>query len=276
MRSVGCKPTRLLFFFQVHLLYLDDAGSPGNKDENYFVLGGICVFEAQVDWFSREIDKLAAPYNANTPEDVEFHASTIFSRREDPWKNLSIDEARGVLKSLLKVVGGSYRTTRLFACAIHKKSLRGRDPVEMAFEDLCKRFDFFLDRLRADGDPQRGLIVLDKTTRETSLQKLSKEFRKVGTRWGALKNIADTPFFVDSKASRMVQIADHVAYAVFRRYNSGDAQYMDLIAHRFDAVDGIIHGLAHKHADTAACTCPGCLSRRFAANRSGSSPSDPI
>jgi hypothetical protein len=260
----------------VHLLYLDDAGSPGNKDENYFVLGGICVFEAQVDWFSREIDKLAAPYNANTPEDVEFHASTIFSRREDPWKNLSIDEARGVLKSLLKVVGGSYRTTRLFACAIHKKSLRGRDPVEMAFEDLCKRFDFFLDRLRADGDPQRGLIVLDKTTRETSLQKLSKEFRKVGTRWGALKNIADTPFFVDSKASRMVQIADHVAYAVFRRYNSGDAQYMDLIAHRFDAVDGIIHGLAHKHADTAACTCPGCLSRRFAANRSGSSPSDPI
>ena len=45
----------------MYLLYLDDAGSPGNANEDYFVLGGVCVYEAQVDWFSREIDKLAAP-----------------------------------------------------------------------------------------------------------------------------------------------------------------------------------------------------------------------
>ena len=57
------------------LLYLDDAGSPGNPAEEYFVLGGVCVFEAQVDWFSRELDKLATPSDQN-PEDVEFHAST--------------------------------------------------------------------------------------------------------------------------------------------------------------------------------------------------------
>ncbi len=90
------------------------------------------------------------------------------------------------------------------------------------------------------------MIILDKTTRETSLQKLSREFRKSGTRWGSLKNIADTPFFVDSRASRLIQVADHVAYAVFRRYNAGDAQYMDIIAHRFDEADGVIHGLSHK------------------------------
>lgn len=40
----------------MYLLYLDDAGSPGNAAEEYFVLGGICVFEAQVDWFSREVN----------------------------------------------------------------------------------------------------------------------------------------------------------------------------------------------------------------------------
>jgi hypothetical protein len=67
----------------------------------------------------------------------------------------------------------------------------------------------FLGRLRSEGDAQRGMLILDKTTRETSLQKLSREFRKVGTQWGVLKNIADTPFFVDSRASRLVQIADH-------------------------------------------------------------------
>ena len=57
-----------------------------------------------------------------------------------------------------------------------------------------------------------------------------------------MKNIADTPFFVDSRASRLVQIADHVAYSVFRRYNWGDAQYLDIIASRFDEADGVIHG----------------------------------
>jgi hypothetical protein len=33
----------------MYLLYLDDAGSPGNPAEEYFVLDGVCVFEAQVD-----------------------------------------------------------------------------------------------------------------------------------------------------------------------------------------------------------------------------------
>lgn len=246
----------------MYLLYLDDAGSPGNPAEEYFVLGGVCVYEAQVDWFSRELDKLATPY-AKNPEDVEFHASTMFSRREAPWKGLSIDEARGLLKSILLVAKSSYEKARLFACAIHKKSFPGADPVALAFEDLCQRFDYFLSRCRQQGDQQRGLIILDKTTRETSLQQLSREFRKAGTRWGSLKNIADTPFFVDSRASRMVQLADHVAYAVFRRYNTGDAQYMDIIASRFDESDGVYHGLSHKHADRLACTCPGCLSRRL-------------
>jgi len=95
------------------------------------------------------------------------------------------------------------------------------------------------------------------------LQKLSREFRKAGTRWGSLKNIADSPFFVDSRASRLVQLADHVAYSVFRRYNTGDAQYMDIIASRFDEADGVYHGLSHKHADRLNCTCHGCLSRRL-------------
>ncbi len=251
----------------MYVLYLDDAGSPGNLSESYFVLGGLCVYEAQIDWFSREIDKLGAAHNAASPEDVEFHASEIFSRRAAPWDKLDVHEARGTLKSVLQVVNNSYPTTRLFACAINKKAYPDLDPVEMAFEDLCKRFDLFLSRLKADGDSQRGMIVLDKTTRETSLQKLSREFRKVGTKWGALKNIADTPFFVDSRASRLVQVADHIAYSVFRRYNAGDAQYFDLIAHRFDSVDSVIHGLVHKHSERHACTCPACLSRRLTAGR---------
>lgn len=139
----------------------------------------------------------------------------------------------------------------------------------MAFEDLCQRFEFFLARQRQAGDPQRGPLILDRTTREPTLQRLSREFRKVGTQWGVLRNLADTPLFVDSRASRLVQIADHVAYSVFRRYSSGDAQYFDIfdiIASRFDEADGVIHGLVHKNAERFACLCPACLSRRLGRN----------
>ena len=66
-------------------------------------------------------------------------------------EGLSINEARGALKSVLNEVSSSYNGTRLFACAIAKRDYPERDPVEMASKDLCKRFDFFLSRRLAGG-----------------------------------------------------------------------------------------------------------------------------
>ena len=71
---------------------------------------------------------------------------------------------------------------------------------------------------------------------------MSVEFRTIGTRWRVIERLADTPFFVDSRASRVIQLADHVAHAVFRRYQAGDTQYFDRISHRFDSEDGVVHG----------------------------------
>ncbi|WP_321474981.1 DUF3800 domain-containing protein [uncultured Paludibaculum sp.] len=133
--------------FFMYLLYLDDAGSSGNPAEAYFVLGGICVYEAQADWFTRELDKLAASFDAQDPSSVEFHASAIFSRRQVPWKGLGQEEARGVIKSVLNVARTSYDSACCFACAIEKASLPpDQDCVALAFEDLCQRFNFFLAR----------------------------------------------------------------------------------------------------------------------------------
>lgn len=136
--------------------------------------------------------------------------------------------------------------------------------MEMAFEDLCSRFDIFLRRLRDAGENHRGLIVLDDSTYETTLQSLARRFRQYGTQWNVIRNIADVPFFVNSKASRCVQVADHVAYAVFRRYQHGDTSYLDLILSRFDYDGTTIHGLAHRELNKPNCMCPACFSRRRA------------
>ena len=184
----------------MHLLYLDDSGSAGNAAEDYLVLGGVAIFEAQADYLTRELDSLAESIDPSNPHGVEFHASEIFSRRNAPWKGMTRDDAIGVIKSVLNVLAGSYDSARAFACAVHKASFPSRDPMELAFEDLCKRFDLYLNRLRRDGDRQRGLLILDESAHETTLQGMARNFRTVGTRWGVVRNLVETPLFVDSRA----------------------------------------------------------------------------
>lgn len=87
--------------------------------------------------------------------------------------------------------------------------------------------------------------------------------RTLGTRWGTtIHNLAETPLFVDSRASRVVQLADHISYAVFRRYNAGDTSYFDIIASKFDSVGGTVHGLNHKQTYNPMCMCLACHTRR--------------
>jgi len=246
----------------MHLLYLDDSGSTPNPREDYLVLGGISVFEAQAYWLTNEMDKLAQDIFPENPHQLEFHASEIFSRRSSPWNKMTREQAQGIIKAVLRIAAKSYETARIFACAVHKGSYPTRDPMEVAFEDLCSRFDKFLSRMWSAGDKQRGLIILDESTHETTLQAMARDFRVLGTRWGAIHNLADTPLFIDSRASRLTQIADHIAYSVFRRYEAGDTSYFDIIAGRIDSCDGVIHGLSHKQNVDPACMCPACLSRR--------------
>lgn len=247
----------------MHLLYLDDSGSASNPKEDYLVLGGVSLFEAQIDWVTSELDTLAQTVAPADPHSVEFHASDVFSRRREPWKGMSTDEARGTIKAVLQVLAAAFDSARAFACVIHKASYPGEDPMELAFEQLCQRFDLYLGRLRANGERQRGLIILDESTHATTLQSLARRFRTLGTKWGSIRNIADTPLFIDSRASRPVQLADHVAYATFRRFQHGDSQYFDIIASRFDEAAGVVHGLTHLQKGGPKCMCPACLSRRL-------------
>src|SRR5438034_4629475 len=169
---------------------------------------------------------------------------------------------RKIIQSVLSVIQKSYESAKLFACAIHKASFPNDDAIELGFEDLCSRFDQYLRRTSGSGDRQRGMIILDESSYETTLQGLARNFRLLGTQWGVISNLVDTPMFVDSKASRLIQVADHVAYAVGRRYAVGDSSFFDQIVARFAAQDGVIHGLAHKQRLDMNCMCPACLSRR--------------
>lgn len=247
----------------MYLLYLDDSGSPGNPNEDYFVLGGICVPEQSVRWLSHEIKMIASQYDSEHPEQLEFHAAETFRGHEAPWSSIPRCDRIKAIQNVLHSIDNAYRDTVLFACATHVKSFPNQDLVVSAYEDISSRFDIYLQRMSNEtGTAQRGIIILDKSSYETGLQTLAAKIRRTGNRWGGFTScIAEVPLFVDSRASRIVQLADHVAYAVFRRYNANDLTYFNVIESKFYQYEGVIHGLAHRQLTNKNCTCPACLSR---------------
>ena len=136
--------------------------------------------------------------------------------------------------------------------------------INRAFERLCTQFEFYVRRFY-DEDPehqQRGIMIFDHASYERDIRLLMKPFRTLGTGAIQVLNIVETPLFASSSDSRMLQIADFVSYALYRRYEMCDTRFFDIIARRFDCVDGVFHGLAHLTTN-AACACPACLTRRL-------------
>lgn len=64
--------------------------------------------------------------------------------------------------------------------------------------------------------------------------------------------------FVDSRATRLIQYADLVAYAMWRKFEKNDAEFFDTIAADFDSEGGVVHGLHHYKNLTDECDCPVC------------------
>jgi hypothetical protein len=148
----------------MYIFYLDDSGSVPNPLEQNLVLGGISVFERHTYWFTQQLDALASRIDPENPQSVEFHASEIFSGRTPPWNKFPKKEDRiNIIKEVLKIVRSLFQQNTAFACVIHKSSFPGKDPMEMAFEDLCSRFNLHLSHLYATTKQKhKGIIVLDE------------------------------------------------------------------------------------------------------------------
>ena len=248
------------------LLYLDDSGSAKNSIEEYLVLGGVCVSEHQVNELTHALEALAFKYDSNDPDSVEFHASAIFSGRDKPWIGLPRPVKAEILKEVLGVINTASAPACALGCAVHKASFPDHDPMELAFSELCGWFDEFLKaRHLESGNDEKGIIFLDESTHETSLRRIARTFRRSGLTTENGRYIVDGPHFVKSDTTRCVQLADHVAYAIFRYFNALDSNYLNVVLNRFQSNGRVLTGLQHMHANKADCICPACLTERACA-----------
>lgn len=251
----------------MHILYIDGSGSVANPGERHFVLAGVAVFERSIYHLIQKLDDLVDSFGLDDPQQTELHGSPMYSGKGNPWRTVPRNDREAMMNRTLGVLHDAHRNARAFGVAVEKAAVGARDPVEVAFEEICNRFNLYLQRRYHRGgrraeDRQRGLVVMDKSHYEETLQTLARSFRVGGTQWGQLRNLAEVPLFVDSRASRLIQLADLVAYAVWRRYEFQDGRFLEPIINRFDNEGGVLHGLVHHRRRDGDCYCPACMSRQ--------------
>ena len=70
-----------------------------------------------------------------------------------------------------------------------------------------------------------------------------KNYQKKGTLWTSVQNIIETPLFVDSQLTSLVQIADLCSFAIRRYLENRESELFDLIFQRADRKSGVTVGI---------------------------------
>lgn len=227
----------------MHLLYLDESGHSHDPSTDFFVLAGFSIFERSTHWLESAIHPIAARFNPLHPEAIEFHGAPMRGGKEY-WKGFDPQHRVQAVVDILSLLANPQLKLRVFASVIEKSTMARDDVLPRSFENVAMHFDQYLANMyQARNDAQRGLVIFDKTAYEEKLQALSAVFKHRGHSLGKLRNFAEVPLFLDSKASRLIQMADLVAYWIFRYFQSGDDRGYRLIAPHFHRVRGVQHGL---------------------------------
>ena len=249
----------------MYIIYLDESGDSNgwSNHQDNFVIGGIAIHEGQIRRFSEALDDIQPRFFPEISVPIKFHAVDINGRGNGRFRNdLKENQRLQMMNDIYDVIANAdYPDAVLFATVIDISSVNNSDQaLRDTFEDITQRVNTFLVRMNRTGNPQKGMLIIDgNQSTEQKFRSLISEFRNRGTQYGYLGNIVDIPYFSQSEDTRLLQLADFCAYAVFRYYERGDDQYLNKIIHRFDrrsrdyqGVDGL------KHITKRECGCLAC------------------
>lgn len=182
-------------------------------------------------------------------------------RHTEDYIHLTRTERLAAVRDVADVVG-RWGNARLFAECIdkthHDAALAKRTITEQAFEQVVSRFQQYLSRV-SGSSKQYGLLIHDNNqTVAEKLTDLMRQFHQGGTLWTNIDHIIETPLFVDSSLTRMVQIADLCSYALRRFVENQEVDLFHRVFARADRFNGRTVGI--RHYAGMSCKCEICAS----------------
>lgn len=186
-------------------------------------------------------------------------------RHSKPYMHLTFDERKTLINDVAAMVA-KWDYARLFAECIDKTffdPIKAKQSVdEQAFEQVVSRFEQYLVNTSPKKGPKSyGLLVHDNN--QTIARKhtaLMRHFRREGTFFTQIERIVETPLFVDSSLTRMVQVADLCSYALRRYLENKEESLFKQIYNRADRVGERVLGV--RHFTSPKCSCLICESHK--------------
>jgi hypothetical protein len=184
-------------------------------------------------------------------------------RHTEAYVHLTRDERLNVVRQVADRVG-RWGFARLFAECIDKlhfdPAATGRAVEVQAFEQVITRYERFLANVdpQVPGQKQLSLVIHDNN--ESVARKhtaLMRDFHRFGAPYVNLDHIVETPLFVDSSLTRMIQIADLCAYALRRYVENRETDLLNRVFPRADR-NAAGHTVGVRHYTLQPCGCQIC------------------
>lgn len=180
-------------------------------------------------------------------------------QKTSDYVHLTHSERVGVLQAVADAVAG-WSEGRLFGDSQQKDSLTfpASSCRANALEQVTTRFNTYLKR-QQNADSM-GILVHDQHQAESlKLTRIFRDWHDTGTAFTSIPFIAETPLFVDSSLTLMIQVADLVSYAIRRFCDRGEVDLFDRVYPRFERDrNGKLVGLRH-YTGKKSCSCKICI-----------------
>lgn len=206
----------------MHIAFADESFS-----KNFYFMGGVLVTTTQLKsievGINRLISSIWAEHSVNPISNLEIHGSDLFSGYKD-WSFLR-SEPRLRNWIAFKVVEIAIENGAKFVIqGIDSSRLRDRyseplPPHVLTHKFLLERIDEALEKIDS-----YALVINDNRTNQTEHNYYRDNFHSLikngpeGNFPRKINHLVDTLYFVDSKHSRGIQLADLVTFIYRRRF----------------------------------------------------------
>lgn len=202
-------------------------------------------------------------YKSNKTADALKSLKKIYKNTE-AYIHLTESERKRFIYDLVSRVK-KWTHARIFAEIIDKTNYTppapNLTPESQAFERIVTRIEKYLSHISGE-QKEYGLLIHDECESVTDAHVFNmRRYYRRGTFRSEIKHIIETPLFVSSNHTNMVQIADCCAYAIRRHYDSADSSLYQHIKARADKINSNMVGFNHYTSDMH-CNCELCRARR--------------
>lgn len=197
------------------LVFIDESGHPHPKDSTTCpVLAAVCFPESESRGISRQLFGIKRTLLGDERADKELKANAILNQRTF--------NRRPELRELVEEVFDQIRNLDITIFAVVMEKPETEIPRDTVY--LPRQYRFILQRVNALLDSQKSMafvLVDGDGSQYGGLSAKIERFLNRSYEGQSMTNVVDTPYFVDSRYTTGIQLADLVA-GVIRQYQENE------------------------------------------------------